>query len=103
MYAIAFELELGELRKHYDPMSPQNSYAEIRAFLFNEGFKWQHRSTYYGDPDCVDAVSCVLAAQRLAFALPWFSKCVRDIQMLRITDNDDLNGLIQRAARGLPF
>lgn len=40
------------------------------------------------------AVTCVLAAQRLARELPWFGASVRDIRMLRIEDLNDLGPAI---------
>jgi virulence-associated protein VapD len=90
LYAIAFDLVVEELRTHYSAASPNNAYAEVRAILEDEGFAWRQGSVYFGDPARVSAVTCVLAAQRLATELPWFSQCVRDIRMLRIEENNDL-------------
>ena len=67
------------------PTGTQRLYA-----IADEGFAWRQGSVYFGDPARVDAVTCVLAAQRLATELPWFSRCVRDIRMLRIEENNDL-------------
>jgi virulence-associated protein VapD len=103
MYAIAFDLVVDDLRRYYDAHSPHRAYAEIRAVLLEEGFTWQQGSVYFGDPDRVNGPSCVSCARRLAHTLPWFSKCVRDIQMLRIEENADLNGVVQRTARGEMF
>ncbi len=89
-YAIAFDLVMDDLRKHYSATSPNNAYAEVRTILEDEGFGWTQGSVYFGDPNRVNAVTCVLAAQRLAKELSWFSKCVRDIRMLRIEENNDL-------------
>ena len=94
MYAIALDLVLEELRAHYSATSPQNAYAEVRAILETQGFGWQQGSVYFGDPRSVNAVSCVLAAQRLTSELPWFSRCVRDIRMLRIEENNDLGPVL---------
>ncbi len=90
LYAIAFDLVVEQLRTHFSATSPNNAYAEVRAILEAEGFAWRQGSVYFGDPARVNAVTCVLAAQRLAAELPWFSKCVRDIRMLRIEENNDL-------------
>ncbi len=90
MYAIAFDLVVEELRNHYSPASPQNAYGEVRDILEQQGFGWRQGSVYFGDPAKVDAVVCVLTAQRLAAELPWFTRCVRDIRMLRIEENNDL-------------
>lgn len=90
MYAIAFDLIVDELRTHYSATSPNNAYAELRAILEEDGFSWRQGSVYFGDPARVNAVSCVLTVQRLSRDLPWFEKCVRDVRMLRIEENDDL-------------
>lgn len=43
----------------------------------------------------INAVSCVLAVQKLAKQLTWFSESVKDIQMLRIEENSDLGKAIK--------
>lgn len=95
LYAIAFDLVLENLRTHYSATSPNNAYSEVRAILEDDGFAWRQGSVYFGDPTRVNAVSCVLTAQRLAEDLPWFSQCVRDIRMLRIEENNDLSPALQ--------
>jgi virulence-associated protein VapD len=90
LFAIAFDFVVDDLRTHYSATSPNKAYADVRAILEDEGFAWRQGSVYFGDPARVDAVTCVLAAQRLATELPWFSRCVRDIRMLRIEENNDL-------------
>ncbi len=94
MYALAFDLLQEALREHYSATSPNNAYGEVRAVLESEGFVWRQGSVYFGEPGRVNAVSCVLTVQRLAHALPWFSRCVRDIRMLRIEENNDLGPAI---------
>lgn len=90
MYAIAFDLVVDDLREHYSATSPNNAYFEVRAILEREGFAWQQGSVYFGDPQRINMVRCMLAARRLARDLSWFSKCVRDIRMLRIEETNDL-------------
>ncbi len=81
VYAIAFDMDIEQLRVHYgDPYN--NAYLEIRRVLERHGFAWQQGSVYFGGPE-VSAVTCVLAAQDLAQALPRFAASVRDIRMLR--------------------
>jgi len=93
-YAIAFDLEIEALRKHYgDPYN--NAYAEIRAVLKQHGFVWQQGSVYFGD-QTINAVTCVLAAIDLSRSLPWFAASVRDIRMLRIEELNDLMPAVQQ-------
>ena len=95
MYAITFDLRVSALEKHYHGNNYNNAYGEIKDFLLENGFEWQQGSVYFGDPEKIDAVTCVLTAQRLSKALPWFANCVTDIRMLRIEENNDLNPAIR--------
>jgi virulence-associated protein VapD len=90
MYAIAFDLDTDALEQAYPGPSYKNAYGEIRRILQDEGFSWKQGSVYFGDAKKVDAVKCVLAAQRLTRELSWFADAVRDIRMLRIEENNDL-------------
>jgi virulence-associated protein VapD len=93
VYAIAFDMDIEQLRIHYgDPYN--NAYLEIRRILQRHGFSWQQGSIYFGSPD-ITAVTCVLAAQDVARSLPWFAASVRDIRMLRIEEMNDLMPAIQ--------
>ena len=90
MYAVAFDLDTETLSQTYGSPSYNNAYADIRKFLQSKGFDWQQGSVYFGNPDKVDAVKCVLAIQELSKMFAWFSASVRDIRMLRIEENNDL-------------
>lgn len=97
MYAIAFDMDIEQLRASYgDPYN--NAYLEIRRVLERHGFRWQQGSVYFGGEE-INAVTCVLAAQDLASTLPWFSASVRDIRMLRIEEFNDLMPAIQQIVR----
>ena len=93
VYAITFDLDTKALEQHYGV--PYNgAYAELRKILNEEHFSWTQGSVYFGDTAYINAVTCVLAARRLAVELPWFPQCVRDIRMLRIEENNDLTPAI---------
>src|ERR1035441_8698908 len=89
MYAVAFALDTAQLQNEYPNASYQNAYGDIRKVLEPLGFNWQQGSVYFGGAD-MNAVKCVLAAQALSNAYPWFKSCVRDIRMLRIEELNDL-------------
>lgn len=89
MYAIAFVLDTETLKQSYPNPSWNNAYGDIRRVLEPLGFSWQQGSVYFGD-DKMTAVKCVLAAQAVSKALPWFRASVRDIRMLRIEEMNDL-------------
>lgn len=90
MYAIAFDLDTAMLQNSHPTPSYTNAYGDIRKVLEPLGFTWQQGSVYFGSED-MNAVKCVLAAQALSKAYPWFKNCVRDIRMLRIEELNDLS------------
>jgi len=95
VYAIAFDMDIEQLRTNYgDPYN--NAYLEIRRALQSHGFTWQQGSVYFGG-ETVTAVTCVLAAIDLARSFSWFAASVRDIRMLRIEELNDLMPAIQQA------
>ena len=89
MYAIAFDLDTAQLQNVYPTPSYTNAYGDIRKILEPLGFNWQQGSVYFGGEE-MNAVKCVLAAQAVSNAYPWFKSCVRDIRMLRIEELNDL-------------
>ena len=96
VYAIAFDMDIEQLRVHYgDPYN--NAYVEIRRVLEGHQFQWQQGSVYFGGP-AVTAVSVMVAVIDLTTKLPWFAAAVRDIRMLRIEELNDLLPVVQRVA-----
>jgi virulence-associated protein VapD len=96
VYAIAFDMDIEQLRVHYgDPYN--NAYLEIRRVLEGHGFQWQQGSVYFGGAS-VTAASVMVAVIDLTTQLPWFAASVRDIRMLRIEELNDLMPVVQRVA-----
>jgi virulence-associated protein VapD len=96
VYAIAFDMDIEQLRVHYgDPYN--NAYVEIRRVLEGHQFQWQQGSVYFGGP-AVTAASVMVAVIDLTARLPWFAASVRDIRMLRIEELNDLMPVVQRLA-----
>ena len=65
-YAISFDLDTEQLKQAYPNPSWQNAYGDIKKTLTPLGFDWQQGSVYFGTD--VNAVQCVLAAQKLSQA-----------------------------------
>ena len=85
MYAIAFDMDIEQLRINYgDPYN--NTYLEIRRVLEGHGFAWQQGSVYFGNAS-VTAATVMVAVIDLTTQLPWFAAAVRDIRMLRTSKN----------------
>jgi virulence-associated protein VapD len=98
VYAIAFDMDIDQLRIHYgDPYN--NAYLEIRRILEAHGFQWQQGSMYFGDSS-VTAATVMVAVIDLTQNLPWFAASVRDIRMLRIEELNDLMPVVQQVAGG---
>ncbi len=96
VYAIAFDMDIEQLRLHFgDPYN--NAYLEIRRVLEGHGFQWQQGSVYFGGP-AVTAASVMVAVIDLTTRLSWFAASVRDIRMLRIEELNDLMPVVQRVA-----
>lgn len=96
VYAIAFDMDIDQLRIHYgDPYN--NAYLEIRRILERHHFNWQQGSVYFGDAS-VTAATVMVAVIDLATQLTWFAASVRDIRMLRIEELNDLMPVVQRVA-----
>src|SRR4051794_9014983 len=96
VYAIAFDMDIEQLRTNYgDPYN--NAYLEIRRVLERHGFQWQQGSVYFGGP-AVTAATVMVAVIDLTTQLPWFAASVRDIRMLRIEELNDLMPVVQRVA-----
>jgi virulence-associated protein VapD len=96
VYAIAFEMDIEQLRLHYG--DPYNSaYLEIRRVLEGHRFQWQQGSVYFGGPE-VTAATVMIAVIDLTTRLPWFAASVRDIRMLRIEELNDLMPVVERVA-----
>ncbi|MGX9960992.1 virulence factor [Xanthomonas euvesicatoria] len=93
MYAIAFDLDQKKLQASYHVASYQNAYSDIEKVLRAKGFNRQQGSVYFGGQN-VTAVTCVLAAQALSAAYPWFKASVTDIRMLRIEEDNDLSSAL---------
>src|SRR3954465_7358523 len=96
VYAIAFDMDIEQLRAHYgDPYN--NAYLEIRRVLERHGFQWQQGSVYFGD-ETVTSATVMVAVIDLTTQLPWFAASLRDIRMLRIEEMNDLMPVVQRVA-----
>ena len=69
MHAIAFDLIVSELKKHYkDPY--HNAYAEIRKVLKQNNFYWIQGSTYATEGDFANPFSCYTKPKKYQMGLP---------------------------------
>jgi len=92
MYAIAFDLEIAELKKRYsDPYN--NAYFEIRKEMDNLGFDWTQGSVYLYQGD--GGLTAVYRAINKLSDIPWFRESVRDIRAFKVEDWSDFTAIVR--------
>lgn len=93
MYAIAFDMEIAELKKHYgEPYNP--AYDEIRKELNDLGFDWTQGSLYLARQEC-DNLTYVYRAIDTLKNIDWFKKSVRDIRVFKVEDWSDFTEIVK--------
>lgn len=81
MYAIAFDMEISELKKHYgNPY--HNAYSEIKKILMSNDFYWIQGSTYATEGDLRTLFKAIAKLK----SIDWFCRSVRDIRAFKIED-----------------
>ena len=84
MHAIAFDLIVSELKKHYkDPY--HNAYAEVRKVLKQNDFYWIQGSTYATEGDLRTLFRAIQSLKNIK----WCCLSVRDIRAFKIEDYSD--------------
>lgn len=93
MYAIAFDLKVEELKKHYG--EPYNkAYDEVRQELENLGFEWTQGSVYMSK-EKENTLSFVYKAINKLSNIDWFKKSVRDIRAFKVEDWSDFTDIVK--------
>lgn len=93
MYAIAFDLEVAELKKHYGD-SYNNAYMEVGKELKTLGFEWAQGSVYVNESSENSLASVYKAINRLS-TIDWFVKSVRDIRAFKVEDWSDFTTIVK--------
>lgn len=84
MYAIAFDLIVSELKKHYGT-NYQNAYSDVKKILIENKFSWIQGSTYATQGDLRTLFKAIQSLK----SIQWFCLCVRDIRAFKIEDFSD--------------
>ena len=93
MYAIAFDLKIDDLKKHYG--EPYNkAYDEIRQELEALGFEWAQGSLYMSINDKNTLTSVYKAINKLQ-NIHWFKQSVRDIRAFKVEDWSDFTDIVK--------
>jgi len=93
MYAIAFDLKIDDLKKHYG--EPYNgAYAEVSRELEVLGFEWKQGSLYVSKDNTNPLSTLNKAINRLS-NIDWFKLSVRDIRAFKVEDWSDITDIVK--------
>ncbi len=87
-YAITIDLDTVMAEQVCGP-DWRNCYTQIHSILAEHGFTQVRDNMYFGDVNS-NAVGCIVAVQAISKRYAWFVQVVKELQMLRIEENDDL-------------
>ena len=91
MFAIAFDMDIKELRNTYeDPYN--NAYYEIKLLLRNYNFFNTQGSVYLTDKD---DMANLFAAINALKKIPWFKASVRDIRAFKVENWSDFTQIVK--------
>lgn len=83
---IVFDLDTKLLEQHYHNASWRNGYADIQRILNQHKFR-NIQGTVYLSARGVRQANGTLALQEVAIRLPWFDKCVSNVQLYDLADD----------------
>lgn len=91
MFAIAFDMDVRELRTAYgEPYN--NAYYEIKIILRKHDFYNAQGSVYLTDKNDMANLFSALSALKQT---PWFRAAVRDIRAFRVEDWSDFTPIVK--------
>jgi CRISPR-associated endonuclease Cas2 len=93
MYAIAFDLKVEDLKKHYGEQY-NKAYDEVRQELEALGFEWTQGSVYTNHAKENTLTTVYKAINRLS-KIEWFRQSVRDIRAFKIEDWSDFTEIVR--------
>ncbi|MBP5679943.1 MAG: virulence protein [Bacteroidales bacterium] len=91
MFAIAFDMDVQELRNAYGEPD-NNAYYEIKTILRRYGFYNTQGSVYLSDKDdMANLFSAIYALKNT----PWFKSSVRDIRAFKVENWSDFTQIVK--------
>lgn len=92
MFAIAFDMEIRELRNTYgEPYN--NAYYEIKNILRKYGYYNTQGSVYLSDSEDMSKLFSAINALK---DIPWFKDSVRDIRAFKVENWSDFTEVIKQ-------
>jgi virulence-associated protein VapD len=92
MFAITFDLEVAEVKRHH-PKAVNRAYEEIRRTLTRNGFAWKQGSVHI---DADGGLVQLFSAMNDLKALQWFPSSVREIRAFRMENYSDFTEMMKR-------
>lgn len=92
-YGIIIELDNEILKKLYVGDSFEKAYSDIRTFFEERDFKYVSSSFYYGEMPPIEAI---LICKELSKKFNWLYPSVKNIELIRISERNDLMPIIER-------
>ena len=97
MYAIAVDLEVAELKRHYgEPYD--GAYFEIKSEPEKIGVEWTQGSVYLSK-DPKNNLATLYKAIHLLSNIDWFKKSVRDIRAFKVKERSDFTEIVKTSER----
>ena len=90
MFAIAFDMVVADIRRHY-PKGISSAYTEIGKTLAAYEFERVQGSVYVTR---VDDMGNLMGAILALKALPWFPRCARDIRGFKVESWSNFTPLV---------
>ena len=88
MYAMAFDMMVDALKKHYgEPYN--NAYNEIEQTVKDFGFIRKQDSLYLNESGAANPLRSVYSAIDALKKIDWFCKSVRDLRVFKVEDWSD--------------
>ena len=92
MFAIAFDMVVADIRKHY-PKGISSAYTEIGRTLQPFGFERVQGSVYLSDNPSMANLFDAIGALK---AMTWFRQCARDARGFRVENWSDFTASVKR-------
>ncbi len=95
MYAIMFELDKVACNNNtHTKKELREAYLHVDAFLQRYGFEKKKKGLYFGTDDHTPPICC-LVIRKLVEKMGWLFHCFKYINMIRITDVDDMMPVVK--------
>lgn len=94
---IAFDLDTGNLKKHYPKKHWRSAYADFKKFMVKNHFSWQQGSVYTSKKG-MTPYEAYAVIRTMIQVYPWTNVCMRDCVVTNIGRSHSQNYLFDKNA-----